>query len=164
LRWAVTRARAAGGSCWGEGGVLIGALAGGTGNGEGARTAIFRSLRSARIWAICRRGGGFVVAICEVVWFWIGVAARSRCRASCLGDAADDVSVREIVAEGFLSSFPPANGCSVTQLIFYYVITARICYNDFYEKAGKGCVHWAQFRVRQSSVLELLSLGLGMKS
>jgi hypothetical protein len=72
--------------------------------------------------------------------------------------------VREIVAEGFLSSFPPANGCSVTQLIFYYVITARICYNDFYEKAGKGCVHWAQFRVRQSSVLELLSLGLGMKS
>jgi hypothetical protein len=52
----------------------------------------------------------------------------------------------------------------VTQLVFYDVITARICYNVFYEEAGKGGVHWAQLRVRQSSVLGLLSIGLGMKS
>jgi hypothetical protein len=43
----------------------------------------------------------------------------------------------------------------VTQLIPEDVITARICYNDFYEEAGKDCLHWAQFRVRQFPILEL---------
>jgi len=52
----------------------------------------------------------------------------------------------------------------VTQLIFRDVITARICYNGLYKEAGKGGVHWAEFRVRQSSVLKVLGGGLGMKS
>jgi hypothetical protein len=73
LRWAVTRASAAGGSCM-EGAVswLLGLEWDGIKgrvSGRGGRTATFRSLRSARIWAICSRGGGFVVVICGVVWF-----------------------------------------------------------------------------------------------
>jgi hypothetical protein len=89
-----------------------------------------------------------------------------RCRelGSCCGsDPSEDVSAPkfgEAVAEGCFSSYPTPNGALVTQLLPQDVVTARICYNEFYEEAGKGCVHWAQFRVRQSLVPELPALNL----
>lgn len=67
------------------------------GNEEGTRTATFRSLRSARIWAIWSRGGRSVVAICEDVWSlgwrcWAGLRYREsfgpwryRRRRQCVG-------------------------------------------------------------------------------